>query len=493
VAVALVAVLASLYVGFKLLMIARAVAGAVQLLNIAFLANPVVAVVAGVVALAAALVIAYKKSETFRDIVNRVGGVLKSVLMPIFNAVKSAIEAIGALLRGDLGGFLSKIGEVLKNLLEAGLKSVLALPTFIAVQAIKLGADIIEKIAEGAKDIAVKVWDAIKNLVTDLAANVGSWATGLLNIGKSVVSGLVSGVSGLAQAIWDKIAQMPKALIGLVAGWFSGLVDIGGKVVDFVVSGVSGLAQAVWNKIIGFPAALGRLVVGWFTGDEGLPTIGGKVIGWIASGITGLAAAAWDNIKGFPGALVNKLGDWAQALKDIGVKILEGIAAGITGAPGALIAAVGRALGIDTQGPPANVPAVLDPVANWTARRDRAFDDLAADFKRPGSQGGTKITPAEQALLKRRQQAWLRDNPRPAAIGGIFTGPVNSLVGEAGDEAVIPLERPSGRQALAEALELAGGGGRSMVVNLTFNGVLDAREAARVIQPELNRLVSVAY
>jgi hypothetical protein len=32
-----------------------------------------------------------------------------------------------------------------------------------------------------------------------------------------------------------------------------------------------------------------------------------------------------------------------------------------------------------------------------------------------------------------------------------------------------------------------------MVVNLTFNGVLDAREAARVIQPELNRLVSVAY
>jgi hypothetical protein len=493
VAVALVAVLASLYVGFKLLMIARAVAGAVQLLNLAFLANPVVAVVAGVVALGAALVIAYKKSETFRGIVNRVGEVLKTFLLPIFNAVKSAIEAIGALLRGDLGGFISKIGEMLKNLLEAGLKGVLALPMWLATEAVNFGKDIIAKIAEGAKDIAAKVWDAIKNLATDLAGSVVGWASGLLNIGKTVVSGIVSGVSGLAQAIWDKIGQMPRALIGLVAGWFSGLVDIGGKVIDFVVSGISGLAQAVWNKIIGFPAALGRLVVGWFTGDEGLPTIGGRVIGWIASGITGLAAAAWDNIKGFPGALLNKLGDWAQALKDIGVKILEGIAAGITGAPGALIAAVGRALGIDTQGPPANVPAVLDPVANWTARRDRAFDDLAADFKRPGSQGGTKITPAEQALLKRRQQAWLRDNPRPAAIGGIFTGPVNSLVGEAGDEAVIPLERPSGRQALADALELAGGGGRSMVVNLTFNGVLDAREAARVIQPELNRLVSVSY
>lgn len=493
VAIALVAVLGSLYVGFKALMVARAVASAVQLLNLAFLANPIVAIVAGVVALGAALVIAYKKSESFREIVNRVGEVLRGVLMPIFGAVKSAIQAIGALLQGDLGGFLSKIGEVLKNLFELGLKTVFALPAWLLTQAKDVGVELIEKVAEGAKDIAVKVWDAIKNLAVDIASNAASWVTELLGIGKSVVSGILSGVTGLASGIWDKVKAMPAALAGLVAGWFTGLGDIGGKVIDWIVSGISGLASAVWNKIIGFPAALGRLVVGWFTGDEGLSTIGGRVIGWIASGITGLAAAAWENIKNFPTALLNKLGEWAQALKDIGVKILEGIAAGITSAPGALIAAVGKALGIDTQGPGGDPVQMIDPVANWTARRDAAFNDLAADFKRPGSQGGTAITAAERKLLAARQQNWLKNNPRPAALGGIFTGPVNSLVGEAGDEAVIPLERPSGRQALADALQLAGGGRNGTVINLTFNGVLDAREAARVLQPELNRLVQAAY
>ena len=493
VAIALVAVLGSLYVGFKALMVARAVAGAVQMLNLAFLANPIVAIVAGVVALGAALVIAYNKSESFRNIVNRVGDVLRGVLMPIFGAVKSAIEAIGALLQGDLGGFLRKIGEVLKNLFEVGLKTVFALPAWLLTQAKDVGVELIEKVAEGAKDIAVKVWNAIKDLAVDIAANAGAWVADLLGIGKSVVSGIISGVTGLAAGIWDKVKAMPAALAGLVAGWFTGLGDIGGKVIDWIVSGISGLASAVWNKIIGFPAALARLVVGWFTGDEGLPTIGGRVIGWIASGITGLAAAAWDNIKNFPTALLNKLGEWAQALKDIGVKILEGIAAGITGAPGALLAAVGKALGIDTQGPGGNPVQMIDPVANWTARRDAAFSDLAADFKRPGSQGGTAITAAERRLLAQRQQNWLKNNPRPAAIGGIFTGPVNSLVGEAGDEAVIPLERPSGRQALADALQLAGGGRTGTVINLTFNGVLDAREAARVLQPELNRLVQAAY
>ena len=71
-------------------------------------------------------------------------------------------------------------------------------------------------------------------------------------------------------------------------------------------------------------------------------------------------------------------------------------------------------------------------------------------------------------------------------------GPTRALIGEAGREAVVPLDNPIGIRALAEAMQMAGSRGGT-VVNLTFNGVLDAREAARVIQPELNRLVSVAY
>jgi hypothetical protein len=34
-------------------------------------------------------------------------------------------------------------------------------------------------------------------------------------------------------------------------------------------------------------------------------------------------------------------------------------------------------------------------------------------------------------------------------------------------------------------------GGGTRVVNVTFNGVLDAREAARRLQPELDRIVSL--
>lgn len=508
VAIALVAVLGSLYVGFKALMVARAVASAVQLLNLAFLANPIVAIVAGVVALGAALVIAYKKSESFREIVNRVGEVLRGVLMPIFGAVKSAIQAIGALLQGDLGGFLSKIGEVLKNLFELGLKTVFALPAWLLTQAKDVGVELIEKVAEGAKDIAVKVWDAIKNLAVDIAANAVSWVTELLGIGKSVVSGILSGVTGLASGIWDKVKAMPAALAGLVAGWFTGLGDIGGKVIDWIVSGVGGLAAAVWEKVKAMPGALLRFVSGWLTGDDGsggLTTIGGRVVSFIVGGVTGLASEIWDKITDMPGALLKLITGWAEDIKGIGGKVVDWIVQGIKDFPGALAQAIAdiwpdlpglpgpQSIGLPAPTNPGQAVSDARRAQGREARRAR-LAQLQRNAQRAGTPGGKRITPSEQQAIDSAMRLW--DSTIGVqyglARGGLVTGPVRALIGEAGREAVVPLDNPIGIRALADAMEIAGGR-NGTVINLTFNGVLDAREAARVLQPELNRLVQAAY
>ena len=73
------------------------------------------------------------------------------------------------------------------------------------------------------------------------------------------------------------------------------------------------------------------------------------------------------------------------------------------------------------------------------------------------------------------------------ASGGIVTGPMQGLVGEAGPEAIIPLSSPKAKEMLSGA-----GAGGGNVINLTFNGVLDAKDAARALRPELDRLVRLA-
>ena len=115
------------------------------------------------------------------------------------------------------------------------------------------------------------------------------------------------------------------------------------------------------------------------------------------------------------------------------------------------------------------------------ASRDRAFAALDDDVKarsgktRTGEKGnyryGIKV--------------------KPLADGGILRRAI--LAGEAGREAVIPLDASTGRRALARAMSDAGAGstgGTTIVVNVAGNE-FSAEEFARKVAPELRRQIAL--
>lgn len=73
-------------------------AAAIIAVNIAMMANPISLIIAGVMALVAGIVIAYKKFETFRNIVDAVFGGIKwwinNVSIPLFNILKDTFKTI---------------------------------------------------------------------------------------------------------------------------------------------------------------------------------------------------------------------------------------------------------------------------------------------------------------------------------------------------------------------------------------------------------------
>ena len=307
---------------------------------------------------------------------------------------------------------------------------------------------------DAMKDAASGVIEWIKSTILALPATILTAAVG---IGRAIVNGIKNGVATLGNSVWDAIKGLPANLLGRVGGWLEGLKTIGGRVITYIKSGVTGLAAAAWDSIAGMPRALIGYLGGW---AEGLSTIGGRVISGIKSGVTGMASAVWEKIKGFPatvlGWVTEKIGN---GIKSIGTAIKDLISEGISGIGNAIKSAIG---------------APLRAMARAIVKRWPNVPGL----------------PGPPQWLKNLQTVAL-------AKGGIVTGPLNALIGEAGPEAVIPLSGSGGRNALARAMEdasaQAGGGG--MVINLTVHGVMagDMREFAQRLKPELARVLTAGY
>jgi hypothetical protein len=132
-------------------------------------------------------------------------------------------------------------------------------------------------------------------------------------------------------------------------------------------------------------------------------------------------------------------------------------------------------------------------LASWTKRRaDRL--KAAQDFrKRPGSPGGATITSAEAEEIRKIMSEWDASNRKPQrsayglAMGGILKKQVFTA-GEAGAEAVIPLNSTSAMNMLRDAVG-GGSGGNTTVYNLTVHAGLgtDPDELGRTIVESIKR------
>jgi hypothetical protein len=188
-AVAIVATLAGLGTAAVVIkgitVVTKAWAAAQLLLNAVMTANPIGLIIVGVAALAAGLVVAYKKSETFRNIVNGA-----------FNAVKSVASTVIDFVKAH---WLTMIGSLAGPF---GLVVVTIIKHFGAIK------DRIGDVVGWFRDLPGKVLGAVKGL------------------GEKIAGGIVGGLGQLGHMILDKL----KAAIGWVADKAKGIAGGIGKV-----------------------------------------------------------------------------------------------------------------------------------------------------------------------------------------------------------------------------------------------------------------------
>ncbi len=113
--------LGTAYVGFKALMFVKTVTTAVAAFNVMLAANPIGLVVVALVALTAGLVIAYKRSETFREVVNGALGAVSGAfdrLGDVCRNVLNGMQEKWAGFKDRLGDIKESIGRILSNIFD---------------------------------------------------------------------------------------------------------------------------------------------------------------------------------------------------------------------------------------------------------------------------------------------------------------------------------------------------------------------------------------
>lgn len=266
----LVAILGTLVaVVFTIIQVQKAWTAVQAALNFVMSANPIALVVIAVAALVAGVILAYKHSETFRNIV-----------AGAFAAVKSAAQAMWDLLKAAFAG-IGNAFDAVRDRISTIVGSVVgffgALPGRLVVAA----GDVFGWLRD--KVIAVRDWisDRVSNIVGFYAALPGR---------------LASAAAGLLDAYFDKVRALRDYVSGVVADIVGFFRDLPGKIASQVsrihLPDLNPFSANVVAMVAAPGAGVGGLVApGLGLARAGLATAAAGSGGFLTSSRAGTSAA----------------------------------------------------------------------------------------------------------------------------------------------------------------------------------------------------------
>jgi len=208
---------------------------------LALLTNPIGLVIAGIAALAAGLVIAYQKSETFRDIVNAVWGAIKDTATTVWAAIKDVVLAAV---------------DAIRETISTGMAAAKAV--WDAVWA--LFGPLVTAVWGNIKTIVQTAITVVQSIIKAVMAAIrGDWgaAWGHLRSALSTAwEAMKAAVRAGVARVRDYVAELPGKIKKAVGDLGSLLYGAGSKVVTGLWDGISSMADWLHDKVFGWASGI---------------------------------------------------------------------------------------------------------------------------------------------------------------------------------------------------------------------------------------------
>lgn len=354
-------------------------------------ANPIGILVIGITALIVALVEAYKHSETFRDIVNKIGSVLKTVLGPVLQFVEGHLKLVAL-------GFAILVGPI---------TATIALFVLFHKRILAIILDVYNFIKAH--------WELIIEILLTLLGPIGVVVAVFLKFHDQIIAFLTAVVTAVISFV-GSVVSFFASLPGKIGAALSSLATVVGNIFDHVEALVLNVIQHAFNLwldvYVKFPEAVAKALAGLASTVAGIFTsVGSRALSAVQSSVSRIVSA----FAALPGKIIGLGGRLLSAGKSFIGKLFDGIKAGLSGA-GGFVENIGSDIKNAINGA-LNLPLKIPKVS-------------IGAFGKHVSVGGETLIPR-------------------LAKGGVFDKATLAVIGEAGKEVAIPLTNPK------RALQLA--------------------------------------
>lgn len=246
------------------------------ILNSAFLTNPFTLTIIAIIALGAAIVLLWKKSETFRNIVLGVWNAIKTGVTAavsfVVNFVKNHWQLLLAIMLGPLGIIL---GQVIKH--WNAIKNFVVGAVTAVINFVRDHWRLIITIIAGPLGLifalVTKYWTQIRNFITSIVNAIVNVIRGFNNRVVSIVRsignivGIIAGVfNRFNQAIISRVSSVLNTLRGVpgrIFNIFSGagnwLWNAGQRIIQGLINGI----VSMFNRLQSTLNSVTRVIPSW--------------------------------------------------------------------------------------------------------------------------------------------------------------------------------------------------------------------------------------
>ena len=426
---------------------------------IGLLTNPITLVIAGIAAFVAAIVYCWNNVDGFKEKVteafNKVCEIVSGVVSTVWDVIQTVWGAIKPFVTEVFQGCAEIIGEVFTIIL-----------------------DIVVPIVEGIWNTIQAVWSAIKPFVEDLFNGLAEYLGGIWDTIYSVIKGALDIIKAVINGDWGKIKDI---VINMVDGIKDGIERTWNgikQIISTVLDAIKAVISHVWEGIKDKIASL-------------LEGIKNKISdAWEA--IKNTASDAWEAVK-------NKISDVWEGIKDKVSSAAEGVKTKLSDAWESVKNTASNAWE-SVKNTAANVwegikSAILKPIKSAKEKVLDIIDKIKGAFKNfhisipmpklPHVEVGSRPAFGGKINVPTFKVRWY-------AKGGFLDDSTLVGAGEAGKEAILPLENKRYMKPYAQAVaslmnDFVGGNSGTYNINITQNNTINSELDIKKISQELAR------